>query len=435
MKIAYIASGAGGMYCGSCLHDNTLAAALMRQGHDVALLPTYTPMRTDEEGVAGPRVFYGAINVFLASRWPALARLPRWVTGWLDRPGLLAWVSKRADSTDARELGAMTDSVLAGEEGAQAEQLEQLVTWLSDHFRPEVIYLTNSMFAGMARRLRRELGVPVVVGLVGEDLFLEDLNEPWRTRVIARLRERAQDVDHFLSPSRYYAEKMAALLDVALERVEVVPLGLRLTHHASEPPTRHGAPPSVGFFARLAPEKGLHLLVEAFCRLAAQPGRADLRLRVAGYLAGKDVPYVEGLKARLAAEGLAPRVDWVGEVDLEGKVAFLRSIDLLAVPTVYREAKGLFALEAMANATPVVLPRHGSLPEMIEATGGGILVEPGSAEALAEAIASLLDDPERRQHLGQTGRRAVLERFGEEEMARATAAAFERVIDQTRRIA
>ena len=48
MKIVYLAAGAGGMYCGSCLHDNTLAAALMRLGEDVLLMPTYTPIRTDE---------------------------------------------------------------------------------------------------------------------------------------------------------------------------------------------------------------------------------------------------------------------------------------------------------------------------------------------------------------------------------------------------
>ena len=68
MRLAYIAAGAGGMYCGSCMHDNTLAAALMRRGVDVALIPTYTPLRTDEESVSLDRVFYGGINVFLQEK-------------------------------------------------------------------------------------------------------------------------------------------------------------------------------------------------------------------------------------------------------------------------------------------------------------------------------------------------------------------------------
>ena len=57
MRIAYIAAGAANMYCGSCLHDNTLAAALQKMGHDVALIPTYTPMRTDAPSVSLDRVF------------------------------------------------------------------------------------------------------------------------------------------------------------------------------------------------------------------------------------------------------------------------------------------------------------------------------------------------------------------------------------------
>ena len=128
-------------------------------------------------------------------------------------------------------------------------------------------------------------------------------------------------------------------------------------------------------------------MVEAFAQLAGEPGREALRLRVAGYLAPKDRAWFAALAARLGELGLADRFEHVGEVDLAGKVSFLRSLDVLAVPTVYREPKGLFALEAMANGVPVVVPRHGSFPEMLEETGGGLLVEPGSAEALAARAA------------------------------------------------
>ena len=68
MRIAYIAAGAGGMYCGSCIHDNTLAAALLKQGAEVTLIPTYTPLRTDEDGVSVEEVFYGGVNVFLQEK-------------------------------------------------------------------------------------------------------------------------------------------------------------------------------------------------------------------------------------------------------------------------------------------------------------------------------------------------------------------------------
>ena len=68
------------MICGSCLHDNTLAAALKRAGHDIALIPTYTPIRTDEDDVSIDRVFYGAISVYLEQNVPLLRAMPRSVS-------------------------------------------------------------------------------------------------------------------------------------------------------------------------------------------------------------------------------------------------------------------------------------------------------------------------------------------------------------------
>ena len=74
------------MYCGSCLRDNALARGLARLGCDVQLLPTYTPILTDEEDVSEKRVFYGGINVFLQEK-SALARvMPRFLDRWLGTP-------------------------------------------------------------------------------------------------------------------------------------------------------------------------------------------------------------------------------------------------------------------------------------------------------------------------------------------------------------
>lgn len=436
MRIAYVAAGAGGMYCGSCMHDNTLAAALLKLGHEVALLPTYTPLRTDEQGVALPRVFYGALNVYLQQKLRLFRRTPWLLDRLLDRPRLLSWVSRFAGSTDARELGELTLSMLLGEEGHQAKELEKLAAWLADEYRPEVIHLTNSLFLGMAKRLRERVGVPVVVSVQGEDLFVGELPEPYKKRVTGALKRKAGDADAIVATSRYYAEAMGELLGVPPERLHVVPLGIRLDGHAEGDPLaggRDGA--TIGYLARVCPEKGLHLLVEAFRQLAGEPGRERLKLRVAGYLGAKDRAYFDDLARQLAGWGLAGRFEYVGEVDLAGKIRFLRSLDALAVPTVYRESKGLFALEAMANAVPVVLPRHGSLPEMIEATGGGVLVEPGSPEAVAAGLRELLDDPERRRELGERGRRAVHEQRSDRTMAERTEAVYRAVVPRPAAVA
>jgi glycosyltransferase involved in cell wall biosynthesis len=427
LRIAYLAAGAGGMYCGSCLHDNTLAAALLKRGHEVALLPTYTPLRTDETSVASSRVFYGALNVYLEQKSHAFRHTPRWLHWLLDRPRLLRWLATRfAGSTDARELGALTLSVLRGEEGPQAGELARLVGWLRDDYRPDVVHITNSLLLGLVRRLKRELGGPVVVQLQGEDLFLDEL--PNREEVIEEMRRRARDVDLFVAPSRFYADKMTALLDVPAERVAVVPLGIRLEGYGTRAGRDPQAPPAIGYLARVAPEKGLHLLAEAFAALAVRPGNERLRLRVAGWLGAKDRAYFREIEQGLAARGLGDRFDHVGEVDLAGKLEFLRSIDLLSVPTTYEEPKGLFALEAMASGCPVVLPRHGSFPEMLAATGGGLLVEPNDLADLSEALARLLADPEERRRLAADGHRAVHARFGAAGMAEATEGVYRRVL-------
>lgn len=407
MKIAYVAAGAADMICGTCLHDNALAGALLRQGHDVSLIPTYTPLKTDGADVSIDRVFFGALNVYLQQKVGAFRHTPAAFDRLLDNPGLIRRVAKLGASTDPTELGDLTWSMLKGEEGYQAKELDRLVAWLRDDFRPEIVHLTNSMFVGFARSLKRETGAPVVCSLQGEDLFLDQLREPWKTRSLDALRERAQDVDAFLSHSAWYADAMAGRMQVDRGRLHVVPLGISLDGlpDRADPgePRPADAPVTLGYLARICPEKGLHLLVEAFRILKADPAfQGRLRLRVAGWLGARDRRYFEAL---------ASDFEYAGEVDREGKSRFLRSLDVLSVPTTYQEPKGLFVLEALAHGVPVVQPRHGAFPEMLAATGGGLLVEPGSPEDLAEGLARLIADPGLRAELGRRGREAVEQRF------------------------
>jgi glycosyltransferase involved in cell wall biosynthesis len=442
MRIAYIAAGAGGMYCGSCIHDNTVAAALQRLGHDVALLPTYTPLRTDEDSVSDPHLFYGAVNVFLQHKSGLFRHTPRLLDRVLDGRSLLRWVAKWGASTDPTELGGLTLDVLRGEAGHQSKELDRLVDWLATSFRPDLVQITNSLLLGLTRRIKERLGVPVIVAVQGEDLFIEQLKEAQRGRVIAELRERARDADLFLAPSHYYARHMGELLGQDLSRMRVVPLGIRLEGHDEKSPSdaergshqgrgRGDRAVTIGYLARLCPEKGLHRLVDAFIELAAnsevEPGGGP-RLRIAGYLGARDREYWEKQKQRLDAAGLEDSVDYLGEVDREAKIRFLRSLDLFSVPSTYREAKGLYALEAMANGVPVVLPDHGSLPEIIEDTGGGLLFSPDSTMELVAALRRLVDNPEERRRLGDRGRESVHARRGATAMAHATADVYRELL-------
>jgi len=427
MRIAYITAGAAGMYCGSCLHDNTLAAALQKGGHDVALIPMYTPIRTDEDDVSIDRVFYGAVNVYLEQRWKFFQRSPGILHWLLDRPALLRKVSRFAGSsaTQGEQLGALALSVLRGEDGRQRRELDDLVEWLRDDFKPQIVHITNALLLGLARTLKRELRVPVLCGVQGEDMFIDEMVEPYRTRFVAELRNHAIDVDGFVAPNRYYADHVRGYLATSAEKIRVVRLGVTLHGHETR---KHpaGEPYTIGFLARLCPEKGVHQLVSAFQQLARRVGSQRVRLRMAGYVGPRDADYIDEQQRRLADCGLSDRVDWVGEVDREAKLRFLSSIDVFCLPTVYKESKGLPALEAMASAVPVVLPAHGSFPELIEWTGGGVLVDPETDNGFADALEALMGDPERGRELGQAGHQAVHREFSDEAMAAATLREYER---------
>src|SRR5262249_27843547 len=154
MKIAYITSGAAGMFCGSCMHDNTLVSALIAQGHDALLLPTYTPIRTDEIDVSSQRVFFGGINVYLQQK----SFLFRWTPWWLDRlldaNWLLRWVSRFAVKTQADQLGQLTLSMVKGTDGRQRKEFKKLVRWLRKDFAPQVVHLSNVLLSGLAPALK-----------------------------------------------------------------------------------------------------------------------------------------------------------------------------------------------------------------------------------------------------------------------------------------
>jgi glycosyltransferase involved in cell wall biosynthesis len=408
------------MYCGSCLHDNTLAAELMRLGEEVVLVPIYTPIRTDETDVSQPRLFFGGINVYLQQKWSLFRRTPRWFDKWLDHPVLLRLVSGRASSVDPAQLGDLTVSMLRGELGNQRKELEKLVDWLLTEVQPDVVHLSNSLMLGLARMIAERCGPPVVCSLSGEDIFLEKLTSPHYEQARELLRERARDVHAFVALNNYFADYMSEYLDVPREKVFAIPHGLNLAGHEPRPPRPRDKPLRVGYLARVCADKGLHLLVEA-CELLA--GRADVppfELHVAGYLGKADEGYLRNLERRAATGKLAGKFRYHGELDREQKIAFLQSLHVFSTPTVYPESKGLPALEAMANGVPVVLPNHGSFPEMLAATGGGVLYEPHNTPDLADKFANLLQNPDHADELGKAGRKAVVEQFHATVMANQT---------------
>jgi glycosyltransferase involved in cell wall biosynthesis len=416
MNIVSLTTGAAGMYCGGCMRDNALTAALRRLGHDALQIPLYTPLKVDEADNSIAKVFFGGVNVYLQQNTKILSRLPEWLDKRIDSPGFLRFATSFGIQTKPEMLGAMTISMLQGEHGKQVRELTKLTRWMAEHCKPDAVILSNVLMVGMARQLRAELKAPVFCTLQGEDFFLDHLPEKDRDTAWAIASERARELDGVIGVSRYYADLMARRLGLPAEKVFAVLNGIELADYA--PPPERPAARTVVYFARMAPEKGLGTLVEAYKLLRAQPEFADVKLRAGGSLTGPDAAYVRGLEDDLRRAGLKESVEFLPNLDKAAKVALLRSGTVFSVPATYGEAFGLYLLEALACGVPVVQPRHAAFPEILAETGGGVLCEPGDAKNLAEALAGLLRDRARAARLGDEGRRNVVARFGVDRAAR-----------------
>jgi glycosyltransferase involved in cell wall biosynthesis len=137
---------------------------------------------------------------------------------------------------------------------------------------------------------------------------------------------------------------------------------------------------------------------------------------------------VEELRGKLAGENLLEAVEFRPNVSREEKLQFFQGLTAFSVPALYGEAFGLYIVEAMASGVPVAQPRTASFPELVEATGGGVLCEPGSSEALAEALEALLSNPTRAREMGTVGAEAVKSRFSVEQMTQNLLETYAKVV-------
>jgi glycosyltransferase involved in cell wall biosynthesis len=418
-RIVYLTAGAAGMYCGSCLHDNTLARSLTGLGVDIQLVPLYTPIRTDEHDVSVDRLFLGGVNVYLQQKMALFRHLPSAWDRILNHPRLVRILTSLNAQASDTALGQLAVSVLQGTEGAQRKEFARLCDWLCAEARPDVVNFTNMLVAGCLPDLRQRMDVPVVVTLQGDDVFLEALPRKFRDQAIDRIRELVELVDVFVVFSQYYADVMADYLAIPPDKFRIVPLGIDVSdlRHVSRTTTPDDQAFRIGYLARLAPEKGLHILVDAFLRL--RETRPDARLLIAGWLGPQHRGFAREQFRKLARVGGPNTWEYRGPVSRAEKLQFLSELDVLSVPATYGEPKGRYVLEALAAAVPVVQPDHGAFPEIIRDVGGGKLVRPADPVHLAETLDRLLADRHSLRRLGAEGRQAVCLRRNSDSVARA----------------
>jgi glycosyltransferase involved in cell wall biosynthesis len=430
VNIVQITPGAGGMYCGNCFRDNALVAELRAMGHSTLMIPLYLPMTLDEPDQSnGVPIFFGGISVYLEQKSSLFRRLPDWLRNVLASPRLLKWASGSAAKTRPEELGEITLSMLRGEEGNQVAELEQLVTWLRGQPKPDVIFLSNALLAGMARRLRDELQAPVICMLQGEDGFLDSLPPKFRDLCWKTLAERSEAITHFIAPSRYFGQRMGDRLHLKADRWSVVFNGIHLNGFVPSRNVGETSAPVIGYFARMCREKGLHTLIDAFVELRSKYGHANLRLHVGGGKGPGDEAFVEEQVRKLEANICEGFVDFFPNLTRSEKQIFFSGLTLFSVPALYGEAFGLYVVESLAAGVPVVQPGHAAFPELVESTGGGVIYDVERPGDLAKQLDALLRDPVRRAELGKRGKTAIEQNFTARAMARNIVRCVERIGD------
>jgi len=399
------------------MRDNSLARHLINQGHEVTVLPTYLPHLLDEPSSAKQTpIFFGGLNVYLQHKFRFFRKTPQWLDQIFNSQTLLRWVAGKRGMTAARDLGEITLSTLQAKDGPLAKEVDKVVDWFKEHGKPDVLLLSTVLLAGIGRTVREELGISVLSFLQGEDGFLDSLLPEFRKQAWELIGADARELDGCISPSRFFANLMGQRLGMVPEKILPLSNGISLDGYPAD--RAEPSEPTIGYFARICPEKGLDLLIDAFIQLKQSGEHPRLKLAVAGTLPKENQSFLEEQKRKITAAGLDQFVVFRPNLNRQEKIDFLTKLSLFCVPARVPEAFGLYVIEAMAAGVSVVLPDHGAFPEILEKTGGGITYSTTEPESLLPALGEQLRDPSGCSAMGKQGRVAVHEKFSNEGLAR-----------------
>lgn len=280
---------------------------------------------------------------------------------------------------------------------------------LADRFQPDLVHAQSSSIAPRARRLARDLDVPLIVTI---NRLEED------TRFLAK-----HDEILLVALSDAMRERLINKEALQRERIAVIPNGLDLTHFP-EPAlaaTEEGRDCLViGTYGRLTERKGQRTFLKAAARILSE-GR-DVEFLVMGH--GPDKPVLRRMSEEM---GIAHRVTFTPSTTSDG--AYIGNIDIFVEPTT-QEGFGLSVLQAMAAGVPVVASGVGGLFSLVDDGETGLLVTSGDEEAMAAAIRSLLESPQRRLDLARHARERVEEAYSARRVAETMMACYAGAIDR-----
>ena len=400
------------------MRDNSLSRHLIDHGHEVTMLPTYLPHLLDENraGTENTPIFMGGINVYLQHKFPLFRKSPKWLDNLFNNESLLRWVAGKRGMTKPRELGDITMSTLQGKDGPLAKEVDKVIDWFKQYGHPDILILSTILLAGVGRAVREELNIPVIGFLQGEDVFLNSLLPEYREGAWKLLGTDARGLDACIAPSRYFAKHMGDRLGIPEDHIQYFPNGISLDGY--EGANRKPDHPTIGYLARICPDKGLDLLVDAFIELKKSDQHKELRLAIAGTLPSENITYLEEQKTKISRAGLGDSVQFETNLSRSDKIRFLKGLSLFCVPARSAEAFGLYLIEAMAAGVPVVLPDHGSFPEIIRETEGGLLYAKDEPSGLIHSLSTTLSEKLQAKQLAEQGRAAVHEKYSNDQLAK-----------------
>ncbi len=429
MRILKIVPGSEGSFPGgNYLRDEALVAELRWAGHDVVLLPLCLPIAgATAESLATVPLFYGAARIYLEHRFAFIRRSPGWFKGLLDHPRMLRRAARRIDRTASDRIAGLVLSLLRGENGGQARELDALAEWIKNQTRPDVIHVSNALFLGLARRLRAVHRIPVVFSMQDEDIWINSLPGSWPKRIWSEMRARAPDVATFIAVSHFAATKIPGRLGVSPKIIRVVHPGLDLTAYPKVAPP---APPVWGVVCDGRDKNRLDLFLRTLIAVRSRPGCETLKLHLALEPASSNARLIQALQRRISRirelQGVVrifPSISRPAE-----KQVFLRSLTVLTTHNTAEPAFDGLLIEAMACGVVLLLPDRGGNPEILAMAEGGILYDSARADALVEPLAELITNQSRHSILAHRGRHGVEHGFGLDRMARETVEAYKAAI-------
>lgn len=430
MKIVYLITGSGGsFYCGNCYRDMLYVRAIRKvPGIKASAIPLYLPpdKTTGSESGFDNNVFFGAISMFLREKVPFLRNMPAFFDKFLDSKLFLRFAAKQAGTTSTEGYEELTISMIEGDNAFRRAEVDRLVRYLTKDGKPDIIHLSNALILGIARQLKKRIDVKVVCSLLNEDDWIDDMEEPFRSRAWQMIAKEAGYVDKFVTPSNYYRELFKAKTGLKGENVHVVPLGF---DPEKDNAARSGREPSsIGFFSRINSYNGIDKLIDAFIEMKKQDQIPGLSLKICGGYTGSDKEFLSAQIKKIRENKLEKSVKIYPEFQGDKKIDFFSDVDVISVPVRKYDGYGLYLLEANAAGIPVVQPATGAFPEIVERTGGGVIYSPDTVSELADSLTKLLKDKEKIASLGEKGSRMVRQEFSLDGMSAGLAEVYNKAL-------